>query len=698
MRKTATTLLASALLVVCASMAGAADRYPPGPGGVCTDTLSIFQFQNPAAAPCHPAALDTVWGLRGVITGFDARASAYGFYMQDTGFANWAGVDVFTAATNYLGPVPGSPSGGNLAIGDIVVVYGTKQEFQGETEIEGPDVTQSTDDIIIRKISSGNPVPAPIAGTTATFGHLPTNPNGEQYEGMLVSIGVPMRVARTSLTGGLPFNSFLLVNQAGPATDSVHVDGQTLTAVAVTPPAVGTTVASVRGIWHQRTNNVSSFRIQLRDGNDINIQTPPNLADAYPVADNVVRVVFDRNVTAASAENEANYSLASLGSVDLATSVSASAVNLTISNGLADGDLEGVTVVGVVAAASGLAMTTPQNLGFVNGVVEPSVIQEADPSALAGSPCEDRSRYAGPGTSFGSLRVSIRGISVAQYGALYYIVGESGGLRNGVSVFGPPAPLTRGNRYVVVGFVQEFGSGPQNGRETEIVSSPLVVNEGPVAEPAPLIEEVGALQDTTCDATSPQLFSHLTTGEDYECTLVRVARGRITENRLSGQSFFMTDEFGTSGDTILVANNASSYTFDPDSLQIVQVTGTLSSNSASSRRFRIQPRTNADIRKITGAGVDPIVRTVSFSSSPNPARVPRMVFALPQEAEVDLAVYDLFGRRIQTLAKGKLEAGTHTREWNGLGTGGGVAGSGIYFYKLMVGKDYVKTIQGVKLN
>ena len=109
MRKAVTTLLSGALLVVCASMAGAADRYPPGPGGLCPDSLTIMQFQNPAAAPCHPAALDTVWGLRGVIVGFDARASAFGFYIQHRGQTAWAGVDVFTGATNYMGPVPDSP-------------------------------------------------------------------------------------------------------------------------------------------------------------------------------------------------------------------------------------------------------------------------------------------------------------------------------------------------------------------------------------------------------------------------------------------------------------------------------------------------------------------------------------------------------------------------------------------------------------
>ncbi len=699
MRKLFTTILGAAMLVCCVAAANAADKYPPGPGGTCLDSVSIARIQNPAAL-CHPATLDTVLGVAGIITGFDAKASAYSFYIQNRANlgvpanAHYTGINIFTGATNY------NSAPFSLALGDSVVVYGTTQEFpptDGETEIEGPDVVQGTNDIVIRKVSSGVPLPAFITGTTNTFRYLPTNPNGELYEGMLVRIPTAMRVARTSLTGGqIPFNSFMLVNQVGSAVDSVLIDGNTL--ATFTPPALGTTVGSVQGIMNQRASGgASSYRIQLRDGNDIVVATPPNLIDAFPIADNVVRVLFDRNITLASAENEANYSLASLGTINLATQINGGTVDLNVTNGLVDGDVEGVTVNGVVASSSGIAMTTPQSRSFVNGVVDPSVVQAADPAALAGSPCEDRSRYAGVGTSFGTLRVAVRGVSTGKFGSLYYLEGASGGVRNGLSVFGPSQPLTEGHRFLVVGFVQEFGTGAANGRETEIVSTIYIVDEGVAASPAPLVETIGALADTTCDNASPQLFSHLATGEDYEGVLVKV-RGRITEERNAGDGFFLAGEYGVYSDTILVSNSNSSYTFNPDSADVVSITGIVASNSASSRRFRILPRSNADIIVLgNNTGVEGQPRSLQFAVSPNPARIARMSFALPVEANVDLAIYDLSGRKITTVLKGRLDAGNYSREWSGLDSRGKSVGAGMYFYKLRV-NDEVRTVRGIKLN
>jgi len=695
MRKTTALLLGTALLCFAAT-AGAANKYPPGPGGTCPDSVKIEKIQNNAAV-CHPAVLDTVLGVGGVIVGFDAKASAFGFYIQHRGVAINAGLDIFTGATNYNS----APT--NLALGDSVVVYGTVQDFQGESEIEGPDVSQSTDDIIVRKVSSGNALPAFFVGTVSNFNQNSTNTFAEQYEGMLVRIASPMRVARTSLTGNMPFNSFILVNQTGSATDSVLIDGNTL--ATFTPPALGTTVSQVQGIINQRTTaGVNTYRIQIRDGNDINVATPPNMNDVFAVEDNKVRVLFDRNITLASAENEANYSLASLGDVLLATQVNGTTVELTIDNGLNDGDIEGVTVNGLVSSGSGIAMTTPQSRSFVNGVVEPALIQQADPAFLAASPCQDRSRFAGAGASIGNLRVSFRGTSVADFGTIFYLVGASGGARNGVSVFGPTQPLNPGHRYLVVGNVQEFGSGPENGRETEVVSTVYIVDEGVAPGTVTGISlTVHQAADTTCDNASPQLLTHLTTGEDYEGQLVKLNLVRISEERQPGESFFVTGPQGTWADTILVANQGgSSYTFDPDSLDVISITGVLSSNSLSTRRFRINPRSNADIviRGHITAGVgDPsgAPKSVSFAVAPNPAKTARITFGIPKEADVEVAVYDLVGRKIATLEKGRLAPGTYSREWGGLDSRGKLVSSGMYFYKLRVG-DEVQTVRGIKLN
>ncbi len=71
---------------------------------------------------------------------------------------------------------------------------------------------------------------------------------------------------------------------------------------------------------------------------------------------------------------------------------------------------------------------------------------------------------------------------------------------------------------------------------------------------------------------------------------------------------------------------------------------------------------------------------------PNPsAGATSFTFTLPAPAEVDLAIYDLRGRRVATLARGEQVPGTHAAHWNGTGaTGAGAAAAGIYFARLTV--------------
>ena len=56
--------------------------------------------------------------------------------------------------------------------------------------------------------------------------------------------------------------------------------------------------------------------------------------------------------------------------------------------------------------------------------------------------------------------------------------------------------------------------------------------------------------------------------------------------------------------------------------------------------------------------------------------------ALPTAMEVHVAVYDLVGRRIRTLAHGSMPAGTTKLRWDGRTEGGAMAGSGVYFARL----------------
>lgn len=57
-------------------------------------------------------------------------------------------------------------------------------------------------------------------------------------------------------------------------------------------------------------------------------------------------------------------------------------------------------------------------------------------------------------------------------------------------------------------------------------------------------------------------------------------------------------------------------------------------------------------------------------------------FALPTAATVDLAVYDVKGRRLATLVSGPLSAGEHTVTWLGTDDAGIAQSSGMYFFRL----------------
>lgn len=62
-------------------------------------------------------------------------------------------------------------------------------------------------------------------------------------------------------------------------------------------------------------------------------------------------------------------------------------------------------------------------------------------------------------------------------------------------------------------------------------------------------------------------------------------------------------------------------------------------------------------------------------------------FALPSAGKVELAIYDVSGRRVTTLAQGVMEAGYHELDWLGTDDSGHSVSSGIYFSRLIFGEE-----------
>jgi len=724
MRTPLTGFLALAMMMMAAHAALALNRFP-NPG--CPDTLSIKQLKDrlDVAGPCNPqiavyglqagTPADTVLGVGGIITGFDELSTGFDMFIQTSGGGPNTGIDVFTHGTNLRTPY-------GLNLGDsIIVEWAGVANFQGDIELASPNNNFSNPDIVLRKVSSGNPLPPFFVGNTTDLRELPTNATFAPYVSALVRLTGPVRVARTSLTGGLSFNSMLVVRDAAPS-DSVFIDYAKM--ANIVPPAVGTIINSIQGIGNKATRG---FRIMPRDGDDVTDNTPPGVADAYAIADNQYRVLFDRSVTAASATNTANYTLGSFGNVDAAVMDGSFAAILTVSGtGLLHGQSESVQVNGVTGVENGLSMTTPQQRSFLFGAMSCGEMSQPNPDTLAtgsgGLPCVDKPLFAGAGGEFLSqggigTRSTMTGIVTAKFGNVYYM--EDGTTdpavnqikTRGITAFAPPQDMVVGHRYIIAGGCQNFWG------EAEFTAIQYVKDLGVVKIPPPwlsLTPQIMGLGDF-CDANQNVL-----TARDYLSTLVRmtglkVVAKQLTANTpgqrlLSGNNGFWVAGGPAFADTFIVENfntalgtNVSGNTNYPALNTPLNVTGLVhfinnpaSPNStANARTFRILPRSPADLAPNVGVGDDgPAV--LAFAAYPNPGSNVNLAFSVPRSTHIDLAVYDLLGRKVSQIAKGTYPAGNFHMVWNGTDAAGKKVGSGVYFYRLIAG-DEVRTARTLLL-
>jgi hypothetical protein len=83
----------------------------------------------------------------------------------------------------------------------------------------------------------------------------------------------------------------------------------------------------------------------------------------------------------------------------------------------------------------------------------------------------------------------------------------------------------------------------------------------------------------------------------------------------------------------------------------------------------------------------PALEAVLMQNTPNPFNpVTTIRFMLPAAQHVELSIYDGNGRMVARLLDEPRSAGAHDVEWNGTDHLGNRVGSGVYFYRLTVGK------------
>jgi hypothetical protein len=85
-----------------------------------------------------------------------------------------------------------------------------------------------------------------------------------------------------------------------------------------------------------------------------------------------------------------------------------------------------------------------------------------------------------------------------------------------------------------------------------------------------------------------------------------------------------------------------------------------------------------------GTGVDGVIAEGSFlsRSRPNPFRgETKLAFSSP-EGPVTARVYDVMGRKVQTLLDRVVRSGEHEIQWDGTDTKGRCVASGVYFVRV----------------
>jgi len=618
--------------------------------------------------------------IAGVVTGADTKPTGLGFYIEDfTLAAQYRGLDVFTGSHNAY-----ADSG--LVRGQKVRVTGRPTEFNGLTELISMNGASFGDSVRIEH-NLGNPgIPGPTVVTTSDVNPLSVVNQSEQLEGMFLKMNHQIRCARvvsSTLWMGVDNTGF-------SPNDSVLVDMTTLANPSIGSPSVGQVAALLQGIYAQFANppfTSQTYRLQVRDGADILVSTPPSLNNAYAISPDSIRVVFDRGLDPTSAQNLANYARATGKAIDSArllpdpNSGVQQIVDLyCASDPMTPGEPESLIVSGVQSNLN-VPMATTQGSSFVAGLITIADVQNsAHP-------------FNGPGgsdtTQYLNQKVTVRAVVTAHLGTLVWLEDPAGGLRSGVKLFSPATPMVIGDDVTIVGFPTEFFD------ETEFSGAIFERKNGTAALPAPIdvpATGLAALNDTTIAGG---------TREPYEGVLVRIHDvGVLNEDVGFGEWVVsrggpcFTDP--TCGDTLhMGARGFGLYTVDPKTGNtFASLEGPV---EISFDVLKIEPRMDSDF--VTGAVTsvgDTHGKLALAAASMNPMTLSRgaMQFAInmPTKGTPTLALYDIRGRLVNTLLWGKeLPAGPSSVQWNGTNTAGRRVSSGIYFGQLRLGKDIALT-------
>lgn len=135
--------------------------------------------------------------------------------------------------------------------------------------------------------------------------------------------------------------------------------------------------------------------------------------------------------------------------------------------------------------------------------------------------------------------------------------------------------------------------------------------------------------------------------------------------------------------------------FSGDSIDVLSTSAGISLQPGEFRIYTTNKIETPEQGIISAITDDTPVYPVSFSleqNYPNPFNPATTIeYHIESASDVAIVIYDILGRRVQTLVNEKKNAGVYKVDWNGLDQAGNKVASGVYFYRLNAGdKSFVR--------
>ncbi len=582
----------------------------------------------------------TVEGV--VVSALDLVSGGQGFFAQEAAGGPHSGIYI------YMGPA--GPT--DLAVGDIVDITGTYDEYFGLAEILLTGVgasytivgsTVPPTPVLLRASDLQTYVPV-AAGTAGTL-----NPAAEQWECVLAKVE-NVRVIDLSEGYGSWYGE-----EFGFAVNDTLLFDDDLEAAA---PPLATEMSSVTGvIWYHH----DFYRLTPRTAADIvysGAAPAPQLEYAVATGAATIDVRFDREVEVTTAQNAFHYFI-DVGTVTTAVldATDNQLVHLTLALDMTAEQLLTLTVFDV-QNTDGVPMlpTATQFWGNLNTL---AFVQAPD----AGG---DSSAIAGD-------VVTVRAVVHSKFdvwGSHVYLQ-EVNGARSGYN--GIEAYMPAHIDDVAIGDILVIGDPLSEYYNMTSLSAPYYYFEIESSGNTVLDPEVVTIGDPT----------DITHWEQHEGGLVKVENVVVVERGFNANFY----EWAVTQDDLiwLRVGDMGDYGYIEGLGDTLNITGVVRYEYGE---YKLHPRSDADIEILyqnpNNAGDLPAGAKIALAQNhPNPFN-PRtkISFQLAEPGVARVEVFDAQGRLVKSLFSGRLDAGPHEVVWQGDTDGGDSAVTGLYFYKL----------------